>query len=153
MIKASLTILLFITAQILNAATVEDILALKEAPDGVVYEIVSKPDSLTTHLPKIRADIVKLRSKFPDLQVAVVTHGSEQFALTKANKNNFSQAHSVAEALVKEDGVNVHICETHASWRDISAEDFPDFVQVSESGPVQVHDYVQLGYVLVEIFN
>ena len=47
--------------------------------------------------------------------------------------------------------VPVYICETHASWRDVSAEEFPDYINVASQGPAQIKQYQELGYTLVII--
>ncbi len=54
------------------------------------------------------------------------------------------------QALVAED-VPVHVCETHAGWYGVSAEDFPDYVDVAPTGPGQVALYQELGYDLIVI--
>ncbi len=68
---------------------IEKILSLKTAPTGIVFEIVTgAANSLEWALPKTQAYIKKLRTRFPQLDIAIVTHGNEQFALTSTNKKN-----------------------------------------------------------------
>jgi len=43
----------------------------------------------------------------------------------------------------------VQVCGTHASWRDKTPEDFPDYVDVVPSAPVQINDYEALGYEVI----
>ena len=47
--------------------------------------------------------------------------------------------------------VLLHVCETHAGWYGVSAEDFPDYVDVAPTGPGQVSLYQELGYDLIVI--
>jgi intracellular sulfur oxidation DsrE/DsrF family protein len=136
---------------LLAAGVVEELLELDSAPPGVVFEIVAwQDDFLEEALPRVRQDIARLRARFPDLEFAVVSHGGEQFALLKDERYTFEAAHSLTKSLVA-DNVPVHVCGTHASWRNMSAEDFPDYVDVAASGPAQINDYLELDYVLVKV--
>jgi hypothetical protein len=49
------------------------------------------------------------------------------------------------------DDVPVHVCETHAGWYGVTAEDFPDYVNVAPTGPGQIQLYEALGFYLVVI--
>ena len=144
------TWLFMLLALNVSAATVEGILAQQQPPDGVVFEIIegSKKD-LDWAIPRIREDTKRLRAKFPDLPIAVVSHGREEFGLTREEAEKRPEVHQMVKDLSNNLDVPVHICATHASWYDISPEEFPDYIEVSESGPAQINDYIALGYVLV----
>ena len=129
-----------------------DTLLTQERPAGVVFEIIAGSISmLDDSLPRLRRDIERLRERFPDLPVAIVSHGREQFALTRANRSEHSVAHDLVQQLVDEERVDVHVCGTHAGWFDIEPEDFPDYVDVSATGPAQINDYLALDYELIVI--
>lgn len=131
---------------------VQEILKMHTAPVGVVFEIaVADQDALRWAIPRINGYVKQLREKFPGLDIAVVTHGKEQFALVRNKTREYQQVHKGVEKLVKDDKISVHICATHASWRNVEPEDFPDYVSVSATGPQQVKDYRELGYLLVKI--
>lgn len=135
----------------LAASPIDTILAAKEEPAGVVFEIVTgKSNSLDWALPLVKDYIDKLRARFPGLPVAVVTHGQEQFALQKKHADSAQAVHSLTQQLGK-DGVALHVCGTYAGWKGVSEEDFPDYVNVSAAGPAQINDYKAVGYVLVKI--
>ncbi|MDH3715466.1 MAG: DsrE family protein [Gammaproteobacteria bacterium] len=139
------------TARLLSAGEVEELLKLDSAPPGVVFEIIaSRDDFLEQALPGVRQDIARLRERFPDLEFAVVSHGSEQFALLKDERHTYAATHSLTQSLVA-DEVPVHVCGTHASWRQMSEDDFPDYVNVAASGPAQINDYLALDYVLIKV--
>ena len=141
-----------ITAPLSYGNDIEDVLNSKERPAGVVFEIVSNnADELRNAIPAVRGYINTLRKRFPKLDVAVVSHGKEQFALTTNNKKEYSKVHSEIKSLVKDAGVPVHVCETYASWFNIEASAFPDYVDVSPTGPAQINDYLALDYTLVVI--
>lgn len=128
-----------------------DLLAEDKAPDGVVFELIgNEGDYLLNALEKVKSYKEQLQKKFPKLDIAVVSHGSEQFNLTKNNQGKSKEAHSHVQRLVASD-VPVHICETHASWRGVTSDDFPDYITVSATGPAQIRQYQELGYILVVI--
>jgi len=130
---------------------IAQILTKSETPDGVVFEVIgSDGDYLTKALEKIQNYKKQLQTKFPKLDIAVVSHGSEQFALTSDNAQKYKKAHNSVKRLVASD-VPVYICETHASWRDVTAEEFPNYINVASQGPAQIKQYQELGYTLVVI--
>lgn len=123
-----------------------------EAPEGIVFEIVTgDPEGLRWALPEAKKAIEKLRKKFPELDIAVVTHGREQFALQKKNKKQFKQVHSLTESLVKDSGINLHVCGTYAEWHNVAADEFAEYADVAAAGPAQINDYVNLGYTKILI--
>ena len=147
------TLIIFLSLLCVTSAwsnDVESILKDKQAPAGVVFEIVSSEEGLLSKLlPTLKQDIMRLRKRFPDIPVAIVTHGTEQFDLTTDNKKTESIAHNLVEELVKSNDVDVHVCGTHAGWFDVMPEDFPDYVNIAPAGPTQINDYQELGYELI----
>jgi len=139
------------TAPVL-ADEIDDILAGETAPPGIVFEIVSGDhDLLRDLLPAIQNNIHRLHKRFPGLDIAIVTHGEEQFALTTNNQNNDPKLHSIAETLVDDQQVSLHVCGTYAEWNGISPEEFPEFVDVAAAGPAQINDYRALGYIVITL--
>lgn len=133
-------------------AQIKEILSLKEAPAGVVFEIVTgESNSLEWALPETQSYIKELRARFPKLDIAIVTHGNEQFALKKTNDKKYKKVHSLTQQLVQSDHVPLHVCGTYAGWKGVSEEEFPDYVDVTAAGPATINDYVALGYVLIKI--
>ena len=128
------------------------ILAMSEAPEGVVFELIGSENSqyLPNSLSKIESYKTQLKNTFPNIEIAVVAHGSEQFELTKDNAKQEKKSHDLVKRITLDD-VPVHICETHASWRGIEAADFPDYITVSAQGPIQIRQYQELGYLLVVV--
>lgn len=130
---------------------VDNFLAQSTTPDGVVFEIVESDKSALEYLlPRVREAITKIRKKFPDTDFAVVSHGREEFALQTRYQTEQSEIHNAVLSLVAED-VPVYVCETHAGWYGVSADDFPDYVEVAPSGPGQINLYLELGYQLIVI--
>lgn len=131
--------------------TLESIIDPGDEPSGVVIEIVTGDDTgLSWALPKAQRYIKQLRQRFPNLHIAIVTHGREQFALQKNKQGKQKKVHSLTKIL-KKDNVQLHVCGTYAGWRGLSDEDFPDYVNVAAAGPAQINDYLALGYKLLVI--
>ena len=131
---------------------VDAIINKGEAPEGIVFEIVSgDPEGLRWALPEAKSAIEKLRAKFPDIDIAVVTHGREQFALQKKHKERFKKVHSLTESLVKDSGIDLHVCGTYAEWHNVEANEFAEYADVAAAGPAQINDYVKLGYTKILI--
>lgn len=132
-------------------AAVKRLVAQSKAPPGVVFEIVSANEAdLDRAIPLVSRHARALRKRFPKLPLAVVTHGREMFALQADRRSEREAVHSGVEALTKDD-IPVHVCETYAGMRGISAEAFPSYVDVAPSGPSQIKSYLELGYVLIRI--
>ena len=121
-------------------------------PAGVVFEIVEgEEDALGWALPKVAELSERLRARFPDLSIVVVTHGREQFGLLASRADGpLAQLHAEAQALRGLD-IGLHVCGVHAGWDGHVPEDFPDYVDVAASGPAQINDYVNLGFELIRI--
>ena len=135
-----------------KGTSLKEILAMPEAPEGVVIEIVTGDNAgLTWAIPRAQDYIKQLRQRFKDLPISIVTHGSEQFALSKKNQTTNQSSHTAVRSLIQDSNVQVHVCGTYAGWRGLSAEDFPDYVDVAAAGPAQVNDYIAVGYLVVVI--
>lgn len=135
-----------------RAETVEEILQMKKEPVGVVFEIVSNnPDELAKVLPTVQKDVQRLHQRFPKLDIAVVSHGMEQFALTKKNQAKFSKTNQEVQSLAKDPNTTFHVCGAFAAMHNVSPEDFPDYVDVAAHGPLQIQTYMDFGYLKVKI--
>jgi len=134
------------------ASPIDSLLQAKQAPPGVVFEIATgKSDSLDWALPLVKQYIGQIRQRFPDIHIAVVTHGREMFALQKPGpEKSASPVQSLTQQLVK-DGVSLHVCGTYAARRGLSEEDFPEYVNVAAAGPAQINDYIAVGYVRIKV--
>jgi len=130
-----------------NQEKVDQIVKRQTPPFGVVFEIVegNKKD-IRWAIAEVKKYAKQLRKRFPDLGIAVVSHGREEFALMKSEENNYKEAHAEVKSLVQDDAIPVHVCGTHASWYGKSEKDFPDYVDVTPAGPTQIANYVDMGY-------
>jgi intracellular sulfur oxidation DsrE/DsrF family protein len=150
--RAGTALLLILLAGLQSAFASDEIEALlsrDEAPYGIVFEIVEGDEAaLTELLPRVRSAIQKIRARFPQTEFAVVSHGREEFALQRKHEAEYAQIHRQVQSLVADD-VPVHVCETHAGWYGVSAQDFPEYVNVAPTGPGQIRLYQELGYDLI----
>ncbi len=134
-----------------SQAEVDAILASGRPPFGVVFEIVERDDNaLAWAMPEVNRQIQRLRTRFPDIGLAVVSHGREQFALLKERQASHPEVHSAVESLARSD-VPVHVCGTHARWRGKAEEDFPEYVDVAPAGPTEIRNYQAMGYQLIQV--
>jgi intracellular sulfur oxidation DsrE/DsrF family protein len=146
-----MTVLLSSLGAVSANQDVDALLARSESPHGVVFEIVEADEAaLEELLPAVRDAIEKIRSKFPETEFAVVSHGKEEFALQTKYQGELAELHQQVQSLVAED-VPVYVCETHAGWYGVTAEDFPEYVNVAPTGPGQIKLYEELGYELIVI--
>lgn len=145
-------LILLWSAQAVAQADVDALIAAPDAPAGVVFEIIEgEEDALGWVLPEVIRLSEQLRARFPALPVAVVTHGREQFGLLAARADGDLQPlHKEARGLGDAD-IDLHVCGVHASWYGHTPEDFPDYVDVSASGPAQINDYEALGYEVIRL--
>ncbi|MBT2969528.1 MAG: hypothetical protein B6D72_09030 [gamma proteobacterium symbiont of Ctena orbiculata] len=129
---------------------VDRLLEAEEEPAGVVFEIIEDDDdALGWALPKVARLSTKLRARFPELPIAVVSHGREQFGLLADEADGLlAPIHDKARQLQSED-IDLHVCGVHAGWDGYTPEDYPAYVDVSPSGPAQIRDYRNLGFVLI----
>ena len=125
---------------------VEAIINGKEAPEGIVFEIVDRDmDYLDTAIPEIKQMAEQLRKRFPGLDIAIVSHGFEQFGLTRSELDANDSLKSSVQSLVSSD-VPIHVCGTFADWQGVDQSAFSELVDVSPAGPAQINDYISLGY-------
>ena len=145
---------LFLSGSI-YAGELEDVTKLltrDSAPVGVVFEMVGGDgESLNIALRRTQAYVKKLRKVFPETKYAIVTHGLEQFSLLEHNQEDNPDLHKRVERIVKDENIPLHVCGAFAEMSDIDTKDFIKTVDVSDSGPLQIQEYVEKGYVLIEM--
>lgn len=150
-----LSLMLLCLAALAHAQTdspISQLLNNERAPEGVVFEIVSgDADALEWAIPRTRGYIQQLRQRFPDLPIAVVSHGQEMFSLQTQNEYGSQAVHQQVRSLVEQQHVTLHVCGTYAGWQGLADEDFPAYVDVAAAGPAQINDYLALGYVKIRI--
>ena len=131
---------------------VEQLISANVEPEGVVFDIETLDSealqSLTSYVLS-QVDLVK--KAYPDVDIAIVSHGAEEFALQTTAQNKYAEIHSLFNELVSSEGVSVHVCGAVGGLKQLTQEDFPDFVSYSASGMAQINDYKALGYSVIVI--
>jgi len=131
---------------------IENLLKHEERPSGVVIEITSgDPLYLKNIIKELQGDINKLQQKFKDLPVAIVSHARESLLLATEETKKHKDFEQQIKTLASDNNTSVHVCGTYASWFNVSEDAFPEYINVSPAGPVQVDDYLDLGYVHIEL--
>ena len=122
-----------------SSTSLKQLLNQKEAPEGVVFEIITDDDDgLEWAIPRTQRYIKQLHEKFPQLPIAVVTHGREMFSLQKQNVYGAQEVHKQVQSLIQDDKGSVHACGTYAGWQGLADEDLPAYVDVTASGPATI---------------
>jgi intracellular sulfur oxidation DsrE/DsrF family protein len=150
-ISLLLLLLLHSTASASSLSEVQALLNGETVPDGVVFEIIEEDEGLRWAIPQIVGYSERLRKRFPGLPIAVVSHGREEFALQRSQREEFAKVHNLVQGLSLQQDISVHVCGTHASWYGVKPEDFPDYVDVAPTGPAQIRAYEELGYELIVV--
>lgn len=146
-----LLLLLLWSGLLLGDSPIHSVLNQAEAPPGILFEVVEDDaDALDWALPEIIKLSQLLRGRFPGLDIAVVSHGREEFALQTLHQQSDAELHQQVQNL-RSENIPVHICETHAGWYGVQAEDFPDYVDVVPAGPVQIELYEQMGFIVIRL--
>ncbi len=153
MVKFKALLLLLISSTLMANYThpsVNRLIQANNEPVGVVFELIeSDKRTWTWAAPMIKDLKDQLKAKYPDIEIAVVSHGREQFQLTKKRAKRQKAAISILEDLVRKEDVGLHVCGTHSSWYDIPTSSYIDIVDVAVSGPAKINDYINLDYQLI----
>ncbi len=134
-----------------DATWLERLLAENRAPGGVVFDIMTWRDrSWDWAAPLLRDYVDRLRARFPELEIALVSHGAELFELTRGDARR-QRASIELLARLSAQGVTVHVDGDYARWKRLGPEDFLDFVDVAPSAEAQLADYIDLGFARVTL--
>ena len=128
---------------------VDGLIEANQRPDGVVFELIEFDDNVWSWAaPMLQSLSQQLDTKYPGLDIALVSHGAEIFDLSrKAGNHNNAEIRQLSS--LADEGLEVHICGTYASYKHLGDNDFLPFVDVAPSAPAQLNDYINLGFVPV----
>ena len=110
-LAAILSVLFLITESAAAQPAIEHLLSENSPPAGVVFEILEEDeDALAWALPQVQQLAERLRARFPELPITVVTHGREQFGLLAAEIGGpLAEIHNEAQDLVASE-IELHVC-------------------------------------------
>ncbi len=138
-------------AESLQNAALQQLLLASQAPDGVVFEIMAWEDrTWDWAAPLLRRSVDQLRKKYPGLDIVLICRGAELFDLARRAGLQETPALQQLAALGQE-GVDIYISGDYARWKRLGEKDFVDFVDVAESGDALLEDYIELGFVPVQL--
>jgi len=130
---------------------VNDILNSSPPPVGVVFEVLThEPAAWPKALAYIKGAIKRLRAKHSDMSFAIVSHGMEQFALLKEEKENHAGLHGEVKSLLK-DNVKLEVCGTFSEWNGYEKDDFPSYVTIVDQAPRSIGFYEEDGFSVIVI--
>ena len=140
-------------AQEYSHPSVTHLIEANDEPVGVVFELIERDKNTWQWAAPMIKDLKgQLKAKYPNIEIAVVSHGREQFQLIKKRAELQKEAISILDDLVRKENVNLHVCGTHSSWFGIKPSSYIDIVDVAESGPAKINDYINLGYISIQLY-
>ncbi len=133
-------------------AAIEQLIASKSPPIGVVFEIVGGNDkTLLAALKRSEHYIAQLKQQYPRLKFVIISHGYEQFSLQTSHQAQHLILHDQVQQMVQNENVPLQVCGALARNESVKASAFPDYVEVVSSGPQAIQNYIQQGYQLIEM--
>jgi intracellular sulfur oxidation DsrE/DsrF family protein len=121
-------------------------------PDGVVFLVMDHDiEAYYWVLPRLERYVRMLREAWPQLPLAVLSHGDEIFSLLARNESEYPSFHQRLRDLVSTYELDVQVCGAYASMSGVDETEFADFVDVVPSAPSQVTDYRHMGYQVVNL--
>ncbi len=120
--------------------------------EGVVFLVMEQDEeALNWVLPRVLHYTRQLREKWKKLNIVVLSHGDEMFALQTELKGLHEGLHSLAEQLVSEHDIQIQVCGSYAFFSDISASAFPNYIDVVPSAPAEIENYRLMGFKMVNL--
>ncbi|MBT3744358.1 MAG: hypothetical protein HOG86_02405, partial [Candidatus Thioglobus sp.] len=114
MIKFKALILLLLSSTLManySNPYVNQLLESDNEPEGVVFELIeSDKKTWKWAAPMIKDLKIQLKEKYPNIEIAVVSHGREQFQLLKSRVKSQQKAIAILEGLVQQENIDLHVC-------------------------------------------
>jgi len=147
-----LTLYLFVpyTLQAGEREDFRNLLNSNKQVKGVVFEIVGgDAASLRKSLVRIKSYVYQLRGKYDNINIVILSHGLEEFALLKRAAVENHKLHQQVAKLVNNHKVPVLVDSRFAGMNNVQDKEFIDMVEVIDSAPVQLENYRLKGYQIV----
>lgn len=130
-----------------EAQEIEKIVAAGSPPAGVLFNVLEyEEDALEWIVPRLEHYVARLRQRFQDLEIVIVSHGEEIFALRDEEKWLYKDVHKRIQRLSEQLDVTFHVCGAYARANGIDESEFPQYVDVVPLATTQIKDYQELGY-------
>lgn len=102
-------------------------------------------------LPRLERYVALVRAQWPDLPIAVVSHGEEIFSLVEEEQPANAAYRDAIVRLVTQYDVAFQVCGAFAALSGVDASEFIDPVEVVDSAPYQIMDYRTMGYRILHL--
>ena len=133
-----------------EAPEIEEVLAAKSPPAGVLFNVLEyEEDALEWIVPRIEHYVTLLRQHYPQLEIAIVSHGDEIFALRDEEKWLYKDVHKRIQRLSEQLDVTFHVCGAYAKANGVDESEFPQYVDVVPLATTQIKDYREFGYTVI----
>jgi intracellular sulfur oxidation DsrE/DsrF family protein len=124
----------------------------RDQPQGTLFLVMEQDEeALNWVLPRILHYTAQLRAKWPEMTIAVLSHGEEMLALVSDLSALYPKIHENVYELVNQYDVYFHVCGTFAEMSGYEASEFPDYVDVVPFGPAQIQSYRSLDYEVISV--
>ena len=121
-------------------------------PEGVVFLVMDHDtEAYEWVLPRLERYVTILRAEWPDLPLAVLSHGDEIFSLLAKNADEYAGFQHRIRKLVTDEEITFQVCGAFAALSGVDESEFADFVEVIPSAPARISDYRMVGYELVHL--
>lgn len=125
---------------------------IEKPGDGVIFTVRDYDEEALIWLSeRIDYYLYRIRKHHPKLPVALMAHGDELASLAVPIKPEYAELHTKIQSWIKDQHVTFHVCGTMAHRLGLSANQFPDYIDVVDYGPTQVLDYLAIGYTHIEL--
>lgn len=126
---------------------VRELISNSSDVDGIVFEVLEfEARTWDWASDMIEKSSLLLKEYDSEIDIVVVSHGMDQFQLTKKAKILQEQSISLLENMVKNNTLSVSVCGAHSNMYGISEAAYISRVDVVDSGPATINDYRNLGY-------
>lgn len=129
---------------------IEKIIKATSAPPGVLFNVLEyEEDALEWIVPRIEHYVTRLRHRYPQLEIVIVSHGDEIFSLRDEEIWLYKDVHKRIQRLSEQLDVTFHVCGSYATANGIDESEFPQYIDVVPLATAQIKDYRKLGYIVI----
>jgi intracellular sulfur oxidation DsrE/DsrF family protein len=135
-----------------ESGEIAELLSARSPPPGLFFNVMEyDADALEWVTVRLKQYVHRLRAQYPDLPIAVVSHGNEMFALRSDDRWLYPEVHERVQTLVERDDVIFHVCGANAAVNGVDQSEFPQYVDVVPLATSQIRDYREFGYRMISM--
>jgi hypothetical protein len=125
---------------------------LEDRPEGFLFLVMEDDaEALQWVLPRILHYAGQFKAVWPDLPLAVLSHGEEMMGLLSEYAPLYPQMHDNLRRLIEEFDASFHVCGAYAAMSGVAASEFPDYVDVVPFGPAEIENYRLMEYAVLSV--